>query len=96
MADRAALPDLDAPVDLDQYECESLREVRAIKEQLWAGVAHLPLDEAIAERLRRADESAREAGFTQREEIRVGDRVVTVLRRPKATNGKVEANETHD
>lgn len=81
-----SLPDFDAPVDLEKYESETLRDVRAIKEELWAEVAHLPLDEAIAERFRRADESAREAGFTEREEIRVGDKMVTVLKRPKMTN----------
>lgn len=93
---RALLPDFDAPIDLDQYESQTLRDVRAIKEQLWAEVAHLPLDEAIAERFRRADEAAREAGFTEREQIRVGDKMVTVLKRPKVTSATNGSEGSHD
>ena len=90
-----SLPDFDAPIDLDQYECETLRELRAIKAEIAAEVAHLPIDEALRELARRDTEAAREAGFTEREEIRIGDKMVTVLKRPKAKDGTNGGEGSH-
>jgi hypothetical protein len=44
-------------------ESKALLEVRAWKDACWREVAHLPLDQAIAKRLRDATKNARKMGF---------------------------------
>lgn len=41
----------------------AMEEVWAIKEQCWREVEHLPMDEAIRESLRKANETAERLGF---------------------------------
>jgi len=41
----------------------AMEEVLAIKEQCWREVEHLPMDEAIRESLRKANETADKLGF---------------------------------
>lgn len=54
----------------------AMEEVWAIKEKLWQEVAHLPFDEAIRERLRRANETAIRLGFGDRMVPPPGPKVV--------------------
>ena len=44
-------------------ESRAMTEVWKCKEQAWHEVEHLPLDEAIRQRLRIAQEAARNLGF---------------------------------
>ncbi len=46
-----------------KYESDAMLEILKIKEELWQEVAHLPLEEAIRERFRKSEQTAKELGF---------------------------------
>ena len=47
-------------------EPEAMREIMQIKEAAWKEVEHLPLEQAIRERLRISEDASRHLGFTER------------------------------
>lgn len=53
------------------HESDAMMEVLKIKEEAWKEVEHLPLEQAIQERLRKSTETAQGLGFKERIPIAV-------------------------